>query len=47
MNPNGVTFATELGLTLFLLHRYQEAIPVLDVGLNWQADDPTLLMLRL
>ena len=47
LNPNGVTFATELGLTLFLLHRYQEAIPVLDVGLNWQADDPTLLMLRL
>ena len=47
LNPNGVTFATELGLTLFLLHRYQEAIPVLDVGLIWQPDDPSLLMLRL
>ena len=47
LNPNGVQFATELGLTLFLLRRYQEAAPVLDAGLNWQADDPSLLMLRL
>ena len=47
LNPNGVVFATELGLTLFLLHRYQEAVPVLDAGLAWQPDDPSLLMLRL
>ena len=47
LNPNGVTFATELGLTLFLLHRFQEAVPVLDAGLAWQHDDPSLLMLRL
>jgi hypothetical protein len=30
LNPNGVVFATELGLTLFLLHHFQEAVPVLD-----------------
>ena len=47
LNPNGVSFATELGLTLVLLHRYQEAAPVLDAGLVWQPDDPSLLMLRL
>ena len=28
LNPNGVQFAMELGLTLFLLNRFQEAIPV-------------------
>jgi TolB-like protein len=47
LNPNGVVFATELGLTLFLLHHFQEAVPVLDAGLAWQHDDPSLLMLRL
>ena len=47
LNPNGVVFATELGLTLFLLHHFQEAAPVLDAGLAWQHDDPSLLMLRL
>jgi TolB-like protein len=47
LNPNGVVFATELGLTLFLLHHFQEAVPVLDAGLAWQPDDPSLLMLRL
>jgi len=47
LNPNGVVFATELGLTLFLLHHFQEAVPVLDAGLAWQRDDPSLLMLRL
>ena len=46
LNPNGVVFATELGLTLFLLHRFEEAVPVLDAGLAWQPDDPSLLMLR-
>ena len=47
LNPNGVSFAMELGLTLFLLHHYQEAVPVLDAGLIWQPADPSLLMLRL
>ncbi len=47
LNPNGVQFATELGLTLFLLQRFQEAIPVLDAGLSWQPNDPSLLMMRL
>ena len=47
LNPNGVAFATELGLTLFLLRHFQEAVPVLDAGLVWQPADPSLLMLRL
>ena len=40
-------FAMELGLTLVLLHHFQEAVPVLDAGLVWQPADPSLLMLRL
>jgi len=47
LNPNGVSFATELGLTWVLLRHYQEAVPVLDAGLVWQPDDPSMLMLRL
>ena len=47
LNPNGVQFAMELGLTLFLLNRFQEAIPVLDAGLSWQPNEPSLLMMRL
>ena len=47
LNPNGVVFATELGLTLLLLHHFEEAVPALDAGLTWQPDDPSLLMLRL
>jgi len=47
LNPNGVSFATELGLTLVLLRHFQEAVPVLDAGLVWQPADPSMLMLRL
>jgi TolB-like protein len=47
LNPNGVVFATELGLTLFLLRHYEEAVPVTEAGLAWTHDDPSLLMLRL
>ena len=47
LNPNGVQFAMELGLTLFLLNRFQEAVPVLDAGLSWQPNEPSLLMMRL
>ena len=47
LNPNGVAFATELGLTLVLLRHFQEAVPVLDAGLVWQPAVPSLLMLRL
>lgn len=47
LNPNDVRYATEYGLTLYLLRRFGEAVPILDAGLALHPDDPALLLLRL